>query len=331
MNETVQITKQDLVLVPFEGLEIESLHIKREINEHGTMVVTGKLDLESKISEKNYVKEGTQIKLYNRNNNEILFQGIMKASKFNTNDDKSDFIFECVTTSFKLDSESNKCLFSDINNTYTDLVKQVANKHIGIVLDCRAESEITNNLILQNNETDWEFIKRITNQFHIDLSFSFINGDDKLTIGKPNINNYVVIDEKVITIRKNFKEKSLECDFKSSKIIELGEIVTYRDIEYFVKSISAELVENEMVFSYTITVENIARQDNAQTKSIYQIVDGKIVDINEDKINVELHGLNDSNNNSAIWVPYSAVLIKYNSKENTYRAEIGDKVSLSCL
>ncbi len=331
MQETIKITEEDLVLSQFEDLEIESLHIKREINDHGTMVVTGRLNLDSTILEKNIFEKDIEIKLSNKNGSEILFKGIISEVKYFTNADCYDVNLKCVTTSFKLDMNTNRSIFAGNENTYKSIVTQITTNYNDICLNFNVENKDAGVLVVQKNETDWDFIKRMASHFDIGLYYNFTKGENKINFGKPNINKYINIDEHIGIIRKDFRQDYLECEFRSHKIFELGETVIYRDIEYFISSISAEIMENEMIFNYVITTKFNLDQNNKSNNINKTTIDGRIVDINDNNIKVQLKGFDEIHNESTVWVPYSTVFMKYNIKENVFKVEVGDDVLLSCL
>ncbi len=331
MIETTKIMKKDLVLYPFEDVKIETLHIKREINEHGFMIVTGQVRLKN---EGDYLsKIGDVVKLINRegkiNKDCVIFYGIIKSIDLYKENDKYLFSMGCETTSYILDNETRRCSYQSIDSTYSNLVNYVVEKYKDININFKIEDKEIDDFTIQYNETDWDFIKRMASQLEVGLYPSFINGEQKISFGKPNINNNVVIDEKILSSRHNTKDNILECDFKSNRLLELGEFVIHRDIEYFVKLVRLKLTNDVLLGEYTIVTKEGLKYQKFENEEIRDaILPAKVRDVSGEKVKVSLVDFKGfENEESGYWFSCSSVYVKCEEKDkHTIMPKIGDEV-----
>ncbi len=268
MYESVQFITEDLVLEPLEGIVIESLNIKRTINEHGAMFITGKISDDKKKFLYDYKLSNTLLKLFLKTDDITLFEGIIYKVEIQVNVEESNtFSLECLTSSALLDIKNKSGTFQDIEEMYSSIVSKLFGKYEHNGVDFRVDDRKIGEVLIQYDETDWKFIKKIASKFEVGLYPLYIS-NNKISIGVPNINKNVVIEEISVIMKHLLKEGVLECDIQTCDILELGEKVIFRDIEYFVKAINIQLINKELVYKYAIITKNGLKQELIENEYI---------------------------------------------------------------
>lgn len=194
--------------IPYQ--KIRSLTIHHELNNHATAYVVGEVDYNegkdciSRMDE----TTGIMISTSSEGQPEKLFCGIVSNARLEQETGYSVLYAELVSASALLDLEKNKKSFQNTGKTYEQIINdalagsgtinfQVSDKAIG-------------NLIMQYNETNWEFIKRIASVFNAPVVPSIHTKKPYVTIGMPAAN-------RTVTIEGDKQSVSVGCfDFKRS-------------------------------------------------------------------------------------------------------------------
>lgn len=152
---------------------LNSMEVQCAVNEHA------KLRLEIQVKyEKNYVDilekllgstvqvdEVVEVQegLYSR-----LFIGTVKDVSLIKEDTFLTIAILGVSYSEQLDREKRNCSFQDVKQTYKSIMQNVCTREENVILKWGLQKEsATDRLIIQYQETDWEFLKRLSSQMHI--------------------------------------------------------------------------------------------------------------------------------------------------------------------
>ena len=114
----------------------------------------------------------------------ILFQGVV--TKINAKLKGALYYLEITANSWtiELDLKKKTRSYSKPNLKYTELFKQIESEYPkAVISDIITESTQLGGLILQYQETDWQFLKRIAANFGAGLAVNFLSEKPNLSVG----------------------------------------------------------------------------------------------------------------------------------------------------
>lgn len=154
----------------FNVTGILDLEIEHKVNEHGRMTVRGYLGNSPEPAER-LSSEGSEIKLMYMDEEGLteqipLFAGLIQKVHIFQEGGVRQVILSAVSGSYLLDQEKRSCSFQDISMSYKDVVKQVLQKAGGSAICSIGKETQIGKPLIQYEETDWEFIKRLSSHFH---------------------------------------------------------------------------------------------------------------------------------------------------------------------
>lgn len=159
--------------VPIESLQ--SMEIRCRVNEHATVRMEVRINYQNdylevldrlmessiQIDEILNEEERTYRRIFCGNIKNIL---LTKVDMFLT------FRIDGVSCSDKLDEEKKSRSFQDINKTYKSIMQEVINDTENAMLKWNIPEETAaGRFVLQHEETDWEFLRRLASQIHVPI------------------------------------------------------------------------------------------------------------------------------------------------------------------
>lgn len=255
------ITYQNIEVEPFKIKRVTNLHVVKKINEHTILFLEGILNDEVNDVYVNdeLDKKTIKIKVKTKEDEKIIFSGIVKNIEVKTRLDMYYLTIEAVSHSKKIDIEWIRRSYQKLDMNYDELMKKAVEKTSGADVMYKIEkNKSIDNFILQYDETPWEFVKRMASRLGAPLVVEDILDEPKVYAGVPNKSNVGKIEDFVYTIRKethkyrdtveNYKEQGFESDYisyevVSEKIFEIGNTVTHKDIMFYIKEVNLKLVD----------------------------------------------------------------------------------------
>ena len=154
---------------PF-GLNIlHNLQLQVQPNDHARLTFSGIVDAETGVSEIEKQLEGRSITVEITDDEDKpapLFSGFTQAVTISRTNEIYYIEGTLISGTYLLDLEKKSRSFQDINMTYQGLVKQVVDETPEADVICTVGKEETiGKPLIQYNETDWEFIKRLASHF----------------------------------------------------------------------------------------------------------------------------------------------------------------------
>ncbi len=344
-STATETTYEHLQLFPFELVSIKDIYIKKEINEHGKMYISGIIPAEIKDEYVNLATPDLAVGLVSTKSDiKTIFCGVIADIEVKTYGDNYELILECLTSSYYMDTLIKRRSFQDINKRYSDIVRGITYEQQGGDVGFMVEDKVTNEFIIQYKETDWQFIKRMASRFNEGLFPSFEYDSPKYFFGPPNIDNGVVIDEKVYGTKKklndfrymssNYIDGVLVLDFveyeiESFKLLDLGEKVKYDDIDFYIKEITMKLIDGVLRSTYKICTKNGLKQPYFENPLLKGAVGGYILDISKDKVKAHIDEIEEYQDiETAYWFPYQAMYASEDGSGWYCMPEKGDSIMI---
>ena len=330
----------DLVVEDLSELRIHILKIEQEINEHAVLTLTGILESEKPEELLRKIDLNKSIKILK--DGLLLFNGVITNSTIRSPRKVYHIEVTALSLTFNMDIEPKSKSFQDQSMSYDSLVKEVVSQYQkGSYLDKITNGKAIDKPIIQYEETDWVFLKRIASHFNTSLIPNINDESARFFLGLPNLNkgeliSHVYQQKKDLALyRKLSPEVDLsltDCirfEVNTHEIYELGDKVTFKDSQYFIVRTVYEY-ENSVVHNRcTLSTELGAGKpynanDNISGCSIF----GKVLDTSRDHIKIHLEIDTAQDIRTAYWYPYATMYASSNETGWYCMPEIGDTVRL---
>lgn len=215
------------------------LEIMHAVNQHGMVQIEGEASLEDASRFVQRADETTKITITTtaKGQPQVLFCGVVATAGVKKQDAYALLQITLKSTSYLLDTEKQNKSFQNTGSTHEEILKQVYKGKADLTM--QVSDKPIGSLIMQYNETPWEFTKRIVAIFEAPVVTNLMTPKPEITIGIPNS-------------KVNYKLQSVEYDYglggggctgvTSNQYVFIGDKVSFDGQEQRVKQISASMV-----------------------------------------------------------------------------------------
>ncbi|MCM1258325.1 MAG: phage late control D family protein [Roseburia sp.] len=343
------ISFENLVVAPYVVERLLDVRLEHQINEHSTFYFKALLPEEKKDS---YVKDGGQggdVSLLSTGSGaqtEILFQGMVQDVEIMAVQGSYYIEVYAISNSFQLDTVRKSRSFQDKQMTYEKLVKQVTADYPGAaVKDMASKGAKTGQLIVEFEETDWEFLKRLASHFHTGLVSDVQSGSPKYYFGIPenerhtlDIPNYSVKQDIgwYLKLAKSGVKGIGKQDFiyyqvETNQNAHIGDAVKFQGQTLYVYQMKGCVEKGVFLYYITLTTKKGMSQPYQQHDRIAGCSLGaKIKKIKNDqvKVSIEIDEISGHNPGEPCFFPYSTIYSSQDGSGWYCMPEIGDHVRI---
>lgn len=342
-----EITFQNLKIAPYEIKHLLKAVVIQKMNEHSTLYIKALLPEEKKDSDVQRCTGGSNISFsYIRADGSeyVLFQGLVKDIQVQSINGMYYMEVSAVSYSYLLDIEKRIRTFQQKGMSYKTLMGQVsAGYGKAGVADFASQGAAIGQLLVQYQETDWAFLRRLASHFntglvndvHIALPWIYFGIPKRNSRGvaateyqvKMNSSKYLQLSGAGVSglSDHDFLSYQVECDQE----VDIGDVVTFKGRTLYVSEIIGQVEKG--VFRQILTLTSIKGmsqpyQGNNQIAGCS--LNGEIQEIKNDQVKVSLevdHAINHSPGTPCFF-PYSTI---YSSKDGSgwyCMPETGDSV-----
>jgi len=286
-------------IAPFEFVSILEIKIEKELNEHATLYVCGIVKDDIHFTPVIGITEGANIKC--ENDGQVYFNGVLQNIKISCVDAVYRLEVYAVSNTILLDTVKYKRSFQDYAQTYQSIVETVIADNSGAVAYNASEMTVEN-IILQYNETDWEFAKRLASHTQ-DVLIPITDDNPAFHFGAPDegdaklvSNNYAISKDFEAFRRMITEADPLTADDVTLYTVEtdvfvcdLGEKLNLNGIDLHVCRISLSLVDSALKMIYTLCAKKAVSAPKAYNRAITGLVlDGKVTEVKNDTLKLDL-------------------------------------------
>lgn len=324
---------------PFEFIAIQVLDIHKEINQHGTVRLEGYIPDEKEESYlKLLLKEcWVKIEAVGKDNNiQILFWGLVKNFELGEDNDQKQLKLEIISGSWLLDREKHIRGFQHTGLKYAEIFKQLMllYKDSGFISNVPLDMPI-GEFILQYQETDWEFFKRLASRHHYFLTPECLSRGIKLYSGLPKAERVTVKEEIQCIIFREIKQDDTEIrasmgyTIKMRESYDIGTAFLIHGREALAYKLESTYTGGEMIHTYYLK-----RSDDLKTKVLYSekaqgvSLEGYVTEVREDKVKVRLIKDENKEELSDSWFLFSTIYAAQTGTGWYCMPEINEKVRL---
>ncbi len=342
------ISFQNLSVAPYEVEKLLDVKMEHKVNEHSTLYVKALLSEEVK---DNYVKNCRQgrdvsLSIKSSENDGVLFCGIVKDIQVSCAHGSYYMELYAVSYSYLLDIEKKSRTFQDKQKTYDLLENQIMEAYDdAIIIDMVSQGKELGQFVVQYQETDWEFLKRLASHFNTGIVNDVHYDKIRCFFGVPNtkthsadVFNYSVKQDigRFLMLSQNGVDGITERDFKyyeieSEEPANVGDIVQFQGKELYVCRVNAYINRGVLLFYLTLTTKNGMIQMFRMHEKVAGVsLNATIDEIENDRVKVSLQIDKEVNHDPGkqCFFPYSTI---YSSKDGSgwyCMPEIGDSVRI---
>lgn len=297
------ITSSDIKIISnFSYDKILNMTIKQVMNEHSTAYFECiiKYSQKEKIIEK--FSEDTIIRIEDSNN--ILFAGYITDTKVKrVGDEYFTLCVDLISTSILLDKVKKSRSFQDTSETIGSIANLMVFEMGGSLSNNLAKDRAIQNILLQYNETNWEFTKRLASLNNesiypiINTSYPYISlGLPKGSSKKIKLNSssykkgfskrfYKIYSDMDISSRKNY----IYYKVTSRNNYSIGSLVEFKGNDYYICEKEANLIRDELIFTYTLGKKELLTVPTSYNENIIGLtLKGSVLNVQGEKIKVKL-------------------------------------------
>ncbi|MGM1019050.1 MAG: hypothetical protein ACQEXV_00465 [Bacillota bacterium] len=328
------VTYGHIEIMPYEFVRLHELKILKTVNDHARMICTGI------ISEKKrelYVRasdEETQVKAFvtdKNGNRQPLFRGIALDVEEKVVHGVHYLTVEAISHTYELDIKRHQRSFQNPKLTYTGLIESIVSDYSKAeAMDVVSHKKPIDTFIMQYDETDWQFLKRMASHFYSPLIPAVGYGVPKFYFGLPmglskgeiQSTNYKVTKRVADyqTASENHIPGVRDADFiqyevETEKLLEPGYEVTFKGHLLLVAEVLTEMKDGVLTHTAKLSPRSGLRPIKDYNRSIIGAsIQGKVLSVRRDKIRAKLDMDDQQDPNTDYWFPYSTI---YASADNT--------------
>lgn len=368
---------------PFSFKDILALEITQEINEHAKLHISGTLPDSAIGANQDYVQrttENTPVTLEyldGTGTEKILFKGLVTDISQRTLAGLKHLDIEAVSFSYQLDvikhsrsfqrhEESYSYIFERINTSAREVVPHL--KDDVVKAEGNEDQQTTGRLIVQYQETEWQFLKRLASHFNIgltpDITFdspkvyfglppepqqnanrdnSQENSDQKQEAAGPelNVSDYIIrrnTKEYAVASKNNRKNSGVAfsendftyCEAKSLDILQLGQKVTFLGLNWYIRAIHTTMEKGAVNNTYTLSTKQGLMQDDLYNTRLSGIsLHGVVKEVTKDQVKAHITAIDNEWDEGATWYfPYTTIYSSPDGSGWYCMPEVGDNVRI---
>lgn len=339
MNEA--ITSGMIHISNLDLLSIQKLKITAGINEHSSLYLKGILTEEKEEKPSNTNIETIEISIDMNKEKKSIFNGIVTEVKVKSVGKYRELHIKAKSYTFLMDIKKRNRSFQKTGLSSHKLIRDIVKKYNNGSCIINNSDETINQLWLQYEETDWDFLKRYLSSYHVGI-FPYVEQsgvhffvDTPQTISKSiaiseyNAVNQIVRYENIKSDRNQDLQKRnyITYSINSYDVLTLGERIDFKNEMYYCSSLKYELVKGLLKNSYELDKCTTKKVAPLYSNGISGIsMEGKVIDVCKTQIKVHLDIDDEQKKEEACWFPFSTISASPDGSGWYFMPEINDRV-----
>ncbi|WP_411680967.1 hypothetical protein [Clostridium thailandense] len=342
------IAYNNIEIKPYNLNSFQDLKIVKKLNEHGTIYFKGIVPEEEKDKYVEMTEVGTNLEVdcIDETSNRIsLFKGIVTNIEIKMVMGIYYIEVEGMSHTYNLDIKLKKRSFQNAGMRYGKLIEEVTAPYSGVdFIDTVSDGKCLEKCVVQYDETDWEFLKRMASHFNAALIPEFSANKTKFWFGPPKGEEVGQLEDFNYSISKkignfrssseNYNKSIEENDFiyykiETDRILNIGDSVSFKDKKLYVFQATATMQDSILKHEYILSPKNGLTQDLVLNNKIKGTsIEGRVIGISGDTVKVHLQIDENQSSGEAYAFPYST---PYTAEGNTgmyCMPEMGDSVKV---
>jgi len=315
---------------PFSFVELSQVLIKKEVNQHATACICGIVEAEMTEDARHLLlSERTRVTidvLDEEEKKERLFCGMVKEYQMEHRNFVDYLTLHLVDETYLMDVMPHTRVFQEEEKTYEDVFQIITKDYNsgGIITGTKARAKAPE-LLVQYQETDWEFAKRLAARCRSCLVPDTFTVGSRYFVRLPERETVTLPERTEYTIKGGRYPVYI---VKSREVYDVGEELVLERMSLFVYKIKTEYRSGELWHEYSLLNDPEQIGSGMFNPNMAGVsLSGSVKKVCEDKVQIEIT-LDEYQTKIRRWFPYSTV---YSSPDGTgwyCMPEKGDQIRL---
>ena len=331
---------------PAKILTIEKLHITEELNQHGTAKASLTVFSREEYRFIDSIRHDSVIKIILNKNceDDCIFCGILQNITVKKLEQVYHVELEIKSVTYLLNVKSKRRSFQNMDNRYENLFNTVvkADYPEAVVFDNASEGLSQGCSIIQYDETDWQFIKRMAANLSAKVLPNVKNPYPTVAIGvfagdshAETTTSYKLISNNDIYLESELNyngwltEDTLNYRFKSTNEYNIYDRIEYEQLQFKIFKKETFLENAYIVFIYYLVKENgLQALPIVNNNILGASILGTILDIKIDRVKLHLSIDEEQSIDEAYWYKYETAYTSEGQTGFYSMPQKGDMVEL---
>ncbi len=282
---------------------ITDLKIKREIGEHSKLYLNAVIPEEE--SERYALEMDFNDNIQVTQQEKVVFCGYVYTAAVKVINHVHYLELEAIAYTYDFDIVKKYRSFQDLSMTYQDILNEIMSDYPKAeYIDTITKGKVIDDIIVQYNETDWEFMKRLASHFGKGIVCEDKAFYPRLFFGLPEYNDITEVEEKSYIRCKNLEDYiDTVSNFQSSindwdkisyqietyQYFNICEVLKYKYQPLVITKIETYIKQEEILHKYYITTKDGAGQNFIENKNVKGArIGGVIKEIQRNTIRIHL-------------------------------------------
>ena len=319
------VTYNNLSVVNFPALRLETFEITNKVNEHAKLHFTGFIEDDgSYILTNTMVCSPIKVVYFTDKGAQIpFFAGVITNVRIYTQDGNQAIEIVALSNTSTLDTMKISRSCQNISTTYESLMDSVASQAGATMLYGLEEKEFMNaigTISIQYKETGWEYLKRLASHKYQGL-FGDMTAPTPVfsvgALGKEYHDVKLQACEYLKDIRNfemdnaNYIQGVMEEDYvllrvETYRILKLGDAVIFENKKFYIREATYEMRNGIVVATYLLCSKNGLKQRRIKNEKLQGLsINGITMGVERDKVKIQLDI--DHTDNAEYLFPYSTM------------------------
>lgn len=336
-----------LEVKPFSFVSFLKLECTKELNQHSVIRITGIIEQENNRTYMNMASQETWVNVYAVSENEEtkhFFVGILTGLWIKKEGQVYILTIEVKTGSFLLDIKKHTRSFQNSGFQYSQVINTCLNAEGGSCYISDDNNKATERFLLQYQESDWQFIKRLVSYAGTVLIPTDDVAEKKICFGyrESSMVEQLVADS--YRMEQNYEEYEKKkaagfSDLKladlvsyvidSREIYSLGETVQFEGVKLIIAKINSWLEGQELYHEYHLITKENARLLPAYNNDLIGVsLNARVIAVEKTVVKVQIEEDENKTECGSRWFDYATVYSTPDGAGWYCMPEVGDMVRL---
>lgn len=225
------------VTIELELLHIYDLCIVKEANQHSSLTLRGICEENNHQKAILQTDENKKIAVKDQEKR-LIFCGFITKLQMEEKGEVGTFLLNAASFSYQMGLKKRKRVFQNLEMTYQEVLKTVLKTYPNAsVTDRLSGNRKIPHFLIQYEETDWEFLKRLASHFQEGIYPNPSSEEIQISFGSPFGECIHKIDREPEKTKLDLLKKQETAWINSSEKYEVGETVINQNKNYYVKSV----------------------------------------------------------------------------------------------
>jgi phage baseplate assembly protein gpV len=312
------------LILPYKVQSLSEMTIIKTVQDHARLYVTGIIPEEQQDICIETASSTDTVKVNQVENGSVvrtLFSGLVSRIGIKVVRGIYYFELEAMSHTCKMDRKRKRKSFQNKDMLYTEMIESILKNYPGCdYIDTVARTSKLEKCIIQYDETDWEFLKRMASRFGAVLVPETTTDTPKFWFGLGDRKSGELFEHQyrvkkafplyMETTENGYATGLVENDFLCYEVatgayFNLGDRVTYRGKEWVISRSMAVMKNGTVTYEYILATEKGIRQNPITNRRIAGAsLTGNVIDRTKDTVRVHLDIDEVQKKEEACWFPY---------------------------